>query len=501
MTQTLAKDLSKWGWAVLIFGAPWSHAAMTAGTCWVVIMALLHWWKHRLPEGRPTGLDLSSPVAWLLGMFVWQGISLAWSADLSWGVGLMKTQLAMLALAWAWLVVPLPTSRLARIWTFQSATLALLGVLIWGAFRWSQGEVFSSREWTPWMSHIRLSLLAALALVWGVREQPKAIWLGFTVLWALFLMVTGALTSALFLPLAFLWGAYESSNPKTRSWILGLGSMGTVGALTFGWLWLQPVPLPMDMSNLPAFSSQGNAYVHRPEKILSEGGHRVNLYLCPSEWDDAWDSVSEQPLSTLNPHGFPTRDRMIRYLTSKGWPKDAEHILKLSKEDVKAIEGGATNAVAAKGIALRLREFRHEWEAWKDGGNPSGHAVMQRFAHWKAGLLAWSQAPWFGHGIGSLPMAMDEAYKRTNTRLQAQHQHRAHMQHLTWGVSGGVIAWILWVGFWCTWFKKWGRFSRTALWGGVVVALSCVFEDGWETQAGIVVGFLALFISQTRGES
>ena len=29
--------------------------------------------------------------------------------------------------------------------------------------------------------------------------------------------------------------------------------------------------------------------------------------------------------------------------------------------------------------------------------------------------------------------------------------------------------------------------------GQVVVGLSCVFEDAWETQAGVVISFLALF--------
>ena len=67
------------------------------------------------------------------------------------------------------------------------------------------------------------------------------------------------------------------------------------------------------------------------------------------------------------------------------------------------------------------------------------------------------------------------------------------MQHLTWGISGGLVGLLLWLGFWNSWWKRIGSHSTAALWGGVVLVLSCVFEDTWETQAGIVVSFLALF--------
>ena len=66
----------------------------------------------------------------------------------------------------------------------------------------------------------------------------------------------------------------------------------------------------------------------------------------------------------------------------------------------------------------------------------------------------------------------------------------AHMQQSD-GISGGLIA-VLLVGLRAL-ASGIGKLSRLALWGGVVVVLSCVFEDAWETQAGVVISFLALF--------
>ena len=83
------------------------------------------------------------------------------------------------------------------------------------------------------------------------------------------------------------------------------------------------------------------------------------------------------------------------------------------------------------------------------------------------------------------------------TPLATQHRHRAHMQHLTWAISGGILALLLWVAFLRGWWHQLGSQSSFARWGGVVVLLSCCFEDTWETQAGIVVSFLALFAATT----
>ena len=483
MERGRAEDAAKWGWALLIWGAPWSHAAMTAGTVWVTGCALI-----ALKQRGVQGLS-SAPLLWLLGLFAWGWLSLLWSDNMEWGLQLASIQATMVALALAWHVVPRPD--LTTKWVFQSAAFAMAGTLAWGAWRVGQGEVLAARDWTPWTSHIRLAMLAALGWVWGAQQQTKTSLLLYGALWALFTAVTGSLTSALLWPLALLWLVLGHVTPSARRGLLA-ASAGATLALAVGLgAWLRPVPLPQ--AELPAFTAQGHAYIHHPERVVSEGGHRLHLFLCPQEWEDAWSQISDTPLNQANAAGFTVRDRLPRYLTSLGLPKDGEHILQLTPQDVRAIEGGATHAIPAKGLRLRFRELRREWEVWQDGGNPSGHALFQRFAHWRAGWRAWMHSFWVGHGMGDTSSAMERAYAELGSELAAPHRHRAHMQHLTWGISGGFIAVLLWLGFARAWHQGIGRHNRLALWGGLMLLLSCVFEDAWETQAGVVISFLALF--------
>ena len=479
------------GWALVIFGLPWSHAAMSLGTAWVGVCALMAWWQAGLALNlsRPIG---TSPWLWLIMLLGWETGSLAWSDHVDWGLHQLSIQSSLLVLALAWLIVPLKRKEHLQTWVFQSAALAMIGVLAWGAWRTLDGTLLQGRDWTPWTSHIRLSMLIALGMVWG-DHQPKSWRLAYLGLWVAFTAVTGSFTSALLIPLALVWKLWNATHGALRRRLASAFVAGTFGVIFLTSQWLQVAPLPSPINELPTHTSWGNPYVHRPESTLSEGDHRVHLFWCEQEWATAWNQVSEMPLDQRDSQGFTNRDRLPRYLASLGWPKDGEHILQLSDRDVAAIESGATHHIPRTGLLLRLREFKREWEVWQAGGNPTGHALFQRVEHWTAGRRAWLAAPWFGHGVGDVPVAMERAYEDVGSKLAEGHRHRSHNQHLTWGISTGFIGLILWIGLWAVWLRSCMPDNKHALWGGVVLALSCVFEDTLETQAGVILSFLALF--------
>ena len=145
-------------------------------------------------------------------------------------------------------------------------------------------------------------------------------------------MATGSLTSVMLVPLTLGWVLLQRSAPGQRPIVL---SMGLVGALVVAMVmghWLRPVPLPHD--GLPSHTAWGNPYVHQPDRVLSEGGHRLHVLMCEKEWAEAWRQVSEKSLDEQNATGYSIRPRLWRYLTSKGWPKDGEHIVQLSPIEV-----------------------------------------------------------------------------------------------------------------------------------------------------------------------
>ena len=62
-------------------------------------------------------------------------------------------------------------------------------------YGWGQ---FAGRDWTPWTSHIRLSMLVALGMIWG-RSTDHGGWRTWDCRSSS--PVTGSFTSALLLPL------------------------------------------------------------------------------------------------------------------------------------------------------------------------------------------------------------------------------------------------------------------------------------------------------------
>ena len=156
------------------------------------------------------------------------------------------------------------------------------------SWRTLDGVDLQGREWTPWTSHIRLSMLFALGMVWGNNQQRmwRLIYLG---LWLAFTSVTGSFTSALLLPLALGWWLWHATHGAVRRRVATAFLAGVLGLIVGLAQWLQTVPLPSPADELPTHTSWGNPYTHLPESTLSEGGHRVHLFWCEQEWETAWN--------------------------------------------------------------------------------------------------------------------------------------------------------------------------------------------------------------------
>ena len=94
---------------------------------------------------------------------------MVWTSDVSWGWRVLGLQWPILVLMLAWPALGMSEQDRSRVqgWVFGSAGLALMVCLAWGGWHLSQGEVLEGRDWSPWVSHVRLSLFAALGWVGG----------------------------------------------------------------------------------------------------------------------------------------------------------------------------------------------------------------------------------------------------------------------------------------------------------------------------------------------
>ena len=488
--NSVSTHLTKWGWLAIVWGLPWSHAAMSVGTA--LVLAAFIWQGLFDTKGLREMASSWRRAQWPLALvcwFAWTVASAGWSLDgeRAWKMASIEGPLLWLILSWfAGPSSNLDGIRRAAGW---SATVACVLCLIQGGIQWFNHA--DEVEWTPYTSHIRLSLLAGLGLGWAMVDRQRHLAWILGIAWAGFAFCTGALTAAILLPLTCLWGIWSMLPARQRTWFAGGAFASLIVAVGSVMIWLQPVPLP---DELPAKTPWGNPYMHQPELTLSEGRHRVYMLSCPMEWDSAWKLVSDVPLDDPQSGGHVLRQCMPRYITSMGLPKDGFTIANLSREDVRAIEQGNTNRNPVHGLMQRMRSVRFGYEMWRDFNNPTGSSIWQRWEHWQAAVLTWRQAPWIGHGLGGVVEPMHQSYARMNSKLHPNFRHGAHNQHLTVASQSGVVGLILWVTFLFMLARHVFRDNHWPLlaWGFTVFMLSTCYEDTLETQAGLLVAALAL---------
>lgn len=498
--NSVSTHLTKWGWGAIIWGLPWSHGVMSAGTAMVLMAAVMRGWRR--DDIRAEASERIRRHPWIVALilwWIWTGCSLFWSEDMAKGMDMLPVLSTLPLLALAWLFQDDPPTATWLNWTGWSATTAFAVCLVNGAYQGLEGA--AEIDWAPWTSHIRLSFLAALGLGWALVRGQWFLASALSASWLAFGLFSGSLTAVAMLPLGLVFGTWSLLPSNRRLAFVGSLVLLTAALVAGAIIGLKPVPL--DADNLPRLTPWGNPYNHQPERSLSVNGHRLHAFSCPAEWDSAWAMVSEISLSQPNPRGHALRNNMQRYLTSLGLPKDGATIASLSPWHVQAIERGDNHHVPASGLVKRWRDIRFGFETWKDTGNPTGSSIWQRWEHGKAALVAWRLAPWMGHGLGGQKQAMLQAYDAMESKLSENHRHGAHNQHFTLAIQSGVMGLILWI-------LTWGSFARTirqttnwqlVAWGLTVFLICTTFEDALESQAGMLVSAMAVLLSHQVKDS
>ena len=148
MTPSRLNTLSLAGWATLVWGLPFSHAAMSMGTAWLGVLAL--WALCTSSKARHNLTSASSwrPMLCLTALLGWSTLSMVWTSDVSWGWRALGLQWPILVLMLAWPALDMSELDRSKVqgWVFGSAGLAMVVCLAWGGWHLSQGEVLEGRE-------------------------------------------------------------------------------------------------------------------------------------------------------------------------------------------------------------------------------------------------------------------------------------------------------------------------------------------------------------------
>ncbi len=240
---------------------------------------------------------------------------------------------------------------------------------------------------------------------------------------------------------------------------------------------------------------EGNSYTFILDRMIYENGFPIWAYVCEEELRPNWNAISTLPYDSLDEQGQPLRFTLVRFLTSKGLRKDAEGLNSLQAEEIKSIERGIANVKYQhlSNTRIRLLQIVWEFDQYKQGANPSGHSVTQRFEFWKAATNIISSHPLLGVGTGDMPQAYRQEYSDMKTQLDEKYRLRAHNQYLAIAVALGIPSLLYFISVLCYSFfyqNRWREFLFRSFW--IITALSMLTEDTLETQSGVT--FVALFM-------
>ena len=384
---------------------------------------------------------------------------------------------------------PISRSEESFIWKvfFFAVGISALICVVYAAVKYPLPE---PRSASLFISHIRFSLMAVLALV-GAWVLPDVVSLRLKIVLScvvcLFFFFVGTLTGWGFLIVLII--LLFASKSKRNKLIL-VGTTLTLASTLLFFLSKNTDSTNFQLEQIQ--SERGEKYIHQSSNFQTENGNKVFINIAPQELDSAWFARTNQPLLQKDARGQLIQTTLIRYLASKGLSKDAAGIQQLSDIDISNILAGYTNWNEPKYNALEKRwhQIIFEYQTFKSGENPSGHSVFQRLEYYKAAKFIIQQNLIFGVGQGNVKHSYHEAYIQTSSTLDEKVQHAVHNQFLSYWITAGFAAILCFLMyFYFMW--KFARKNTLALAFVILAFLSCLTEDTLTTQPG--VAFFAFF--------
>ncbi len=392
-------------------------------------------------------------------MFV---IGLAYTTDFHYAFKDLRTKLPLFLLP-----LFISTSEEVNKKEFRALMLIFITAVtvssFYSTYLWFTKPITDTRDLSPFISHIRLSLnvcLAFFTLWYFIYYEEHRPWLKkipFIILlvWiGAFLFILRARTGimAFFITWPFLFFLYVLKLRKqsvkyaflTAGIILPIALVTYFGIEAEHYLHTKPV----DLKKLDQFTPRGNPYTF--DTTLSvEDGHYVGLYICLPELRASWNQRSTIKFDSTDRKGQMIRYTIIRYLASKGYRKDADGVKKLTNKEIRFIEEGIANINYLKRWHPRtlVSESVMAWQAYKKNESVVGYSSLERLELWKTAVRLIRKHPLIGVGTGDLKMSFKNELTLMHSPLQNAKEglFSSHNQFLNILVLFGVVGlgWFL----------------------------------------------------------
>lgn len=390
-------------------------------------------------------------------------------------------------------------------WLFYIFSVAVIFTTLIGLTRYFGllgYQLIDKREVSVFISHIRFSLLIVVSIVslfyfYKFESKTNKILILISIIWLSFFMffmgfITGIVTLILFVVVYFLKVAFSKQN--NQKWkVVALFLSILMASTYFIYYFLNEYKRvnTHKQENVLAYSKKGEKYFHDFEgmhKNAVENGYLIYRNIAWKELEQTWNSRSKIKFEEKDFNNQQIKNTLLRYLTSKGLNKDAEGVMALTNDDVKAIENGVANANYLKQSAVKTRINQIIWEIdnYIKGRDFNGHSIIMRWVYWQIGLDIIKENLLFGIGTGDVQNTYQEKYEKKKSILLPQFRLRAHNQFLTFTITFGIIGFFVFLfALFYPIFKL--KLHKRMLYLAFFVVLFASFftEDTLESQAGV----------------
>ena len=494
--------------------------------CWLLFAASI-----TLSKFATTFFFLAIGISWLWSIFLRKGKTLfafrsavLWSAlalflifvlglwntenfDYAWKDLNSKTPLFFLPL-WAFTGPQLTLKKYKEILLFLilgGMCSALIGFVNFTFF--NQEVILNFRKLSPFISHIRLSLVLCIAVAYLYQQlflrKSNLRWLLLLPIFFIlyFLNRLQSLTGFFVLLILALYTFVKQTSWKDQPWLRGLAlGVFVMVALFFGIKIFRISQLVFQDEVLPEapelYTVNNNPYVHARYDSTTENGHLVYWFICDQELEQEWPKRSKLSLDTLI-KGFPLRSTLYRYMSSRGFRKDSLGLTKMRMEDILAVERGIPNWYYNEHGGMDARLYTTLWEInnLRRGSNPLHTSLSRRLFLWKIASSCIAENFWLGVGTGDVLEVMEKEHLKSPL-AELHRVWRPHNQFLTLWLSGGFFALILFLILLGYYWKGIRSIDFMLAVGFMVMFFSLFWEDTLESQAGSSLFALLVLVPQ-----
>jgi hypothetical protein len=418
---------------------------------------MLNWLIEGGFQAKLQRLKERKSVLLFISVFFLYLVGLLWTNSMQWGMHDVKIQLPLLILP-----IVIGTSEGLKeiqvkqiVYAFSAAVIVASLCSIFVLLGFSGKSIQDSREMSLFISHIRFSLLiniSIFSLFWFALKAEKTNLLERTllvlaILWlTIFLVIlksaTGWIVFLILSSVVIFKNILSFKNTGGRILLLGvLLSIFLLPAIYIGYVVQQFYAIETIPSDLSLEKTiRGNPYLYDLNNKELENGHYTYLFINDDELREAWNKRSQINYDSTATSGY-NHYVLYRYLTSKGYRKDADGLEKLTDDDIRNIENGMTNYRFVNPFSFYNRIYQIIWEidVYHKGGNPSGHSVTQRLEYYKMAIQIIKENFWFGNGTGGYYDAYQAKYNQNKFFQNQQYRQRSHNMFLSYWIDFGLI--------------------------------------------------------------